>query len=63
MTLIVTSSGAGNWTISVTGRTLRVANGGAGVIGMGPAGSVDIISFTLDNINNIVYASVGYNFT
>jgi len=55
--------GAGNWTITPTGVTGRVANGGAGVIGLGPAGSYDIVSFTFDGVNNIYYFSVGYNFT
>jgi hypothetical protein len=60
-TLVVTSTGAGNWTITPTGVTAKVANGGVGVIGMGPAGSIDIISFTYDGA--IYYFSVGYNFT
>jgi hypothetical protein len=60
-TIVVTSSGAGNWTITPTGVTARVANGGGGVIGMGPAGSIDIISFTYDGA--VYYFSVGYNFT
>jgi hypothetical protein len=61
MTLVVTSSGAGNWTITKTGAAFKVSNGGAGTIGMGPAASIDIISLTNDNVN--VYATVGYNFT
>ena len=60
-TLIVTSSGAGNWTITPSGVTAKVANGGAGVIGMGPAASIDIVSWTYDGTN--MYFSVGYNFT
>jgi hypothetical protein len=60
---VVISAGAGNWTITPIGVTARVANGGGGIIGMGPAGSYDIITFTYDNISNIYYFSVGYNFT
>ena len=60
-TLIVTSSGAGNWTITPTGVTAKVANNGGGTIGMGPAGSIDIITFTYDGTN--YYFSAGYNFT
>jgi hypothetical protein len=60
-TLIVTSSGAGNWTITPSGVTAKVANGGAGVIGMGPTGSIDIVTWTYDGTN--MYFSTGYNFT
>jgi hypothetical protein len=60
-TLVVTSSGAGNYTITPTGVTARVANAGGGVVGMGPSGSVDIVTFTYDG--STYYFTVGYNFT
>jgi hypothetical protein len=60
-TLVVTSVGAGNWTITPSGVTAKVANAGGGVIGMGPSGSIDIVSFTYDG--STYYFSVGYNFT
>ena len=41
--------------------TAKVANGGGGVIGMGPGASIDIVSWTYDGTN--MYFSVGYNFT
>jgi hypothetical protein len=60
-TLIVTSSGVGNWTITPTGVNAKVANGGGAIIGMGPTGSIDILSWTYDGVN--MYFSVGYNYT
>ena len=43
------------------GVTAKVANNGGGTLGMGPAGSIDIVTFTYDGTN--YYFSVGYNFT